>query len=257
MATLFVTLVRELYLDTDRPVNLSSGSYEKFEVDECEEQEARLQSNAGYLFSQALDNIPSLIRYAVLYPMSLTYSAEWFNLPDRLTRERVQSYVEKYFSNRVILNELNIVKSAIVELEDNEEKDENLKVQVNTYTKEITVQYLLEEGQKNEMSIRLPPSYPLSEVEIQGISRIGVTQERWNKWILTTKIACKNGTIVDALNLFAANVKANFSNLNECAICYGVLAVDRTFVTKQCPNGHWFHALCLYKVFILLILVNE
>lgn len=156
--------------------------------------------------------------------------------------------MEKFFSNKLIQNELKIVKHAIAELEFNEEKDENLEVQVNNYTKEIIVRYLLEEGEKNEMSIRLPPSYPLAEVEIQGISRIGVTQERWNKWILTTKIACKNGTIVDALNLFAANVKAYFSNLNECAICYGVLAVDRTFVTKQCPNGHWFHALCLYKV---------
>lgn len=63
MAALFVTLIRELYVDTDRPVNLSSVSYEKFEVEETEEQEVRLQGNAGFLFSQALDNVPSLIRY--------------------------------------------------------------------------------------------------------------------------------------------------------------------------------------------------
>ena len=45
-----------------------------------------------------------------------------------------------------------------------------------------------------------------------------------------------------------SNVKAYFANLNDCAICYGVLAVDRTLPTKKCPNGHWFHAICLFKV---------
>jgi hypothetical protein len=53
---------------------------------------------------------------------------------------------------------------------------------------------------------------------------------------------------VDALNLFVSNAKAYFANLNDCAICYGVLAVDRTLPSKKCPNGHWFHAICLFKV---------
>jgi hypothetical protein len=65
---------------------------------------------------------------------------------------------------------------------------------------------------------------------------------------------------VDALHLFVSNAKAYFANLNDCAICYGVLAVDRTLPTKKCPNGHWFHALCLFKVdetllFLLIRLV--
>ena len=113
------------------------------------------------------------------------------------------------------------------------------------------------------MLIRLPPSYPLAEVEIDGKSRVGVTQERWNKWLLTCKIACKvcckilvfltaqNGTIIDALTLFASNAKGYFAHLNECAICYGVVAVDRTLPSKKCPNGHWFHAICLYKVYFI------
>jgi hypothetical protein len=62
---------------------------------------------------------------------------------------------------------------------------------VNEYTKEVNTRYQVDEGQKNEMSIRLPASYPLSEVEIVGVSRVGVDQLRWNKWLLTCKIACK------------------------------------------------------------------
>jgi hypothetical protein len=98
------------------------------------------------------------------------------------------SYVAKFFSNTIIANELSTIKIAISQ---SEFDDENVEVRVNEITKEINTKYQVEEGQKNEMSIRLPPSYPLAEVEIVGNSRIGVTQDRWNKWILTCKIACK------------------------------------------------------------------
>lgn len=53
---------------------------------------------------------------------------------------------------------------------------------------------------------------------------------------------------MDALNLYVRNVKTHFADLNDCAICYGVLATDGTLPTKRCPNGHWFHAICLFKV---------
>lgn len=54
---------------------------------------------------------------------------------------------------------------------------------------------------------------------------------------------------MDALTLFVSNTKAYFENLDDCAICYGVLAAaDRSLPTKKCPNGHWFHAICLFKV---------
>jgi len=96
--------------------------------------------------------------------------------------------VAKFFSNKIISNELSTIKTAVQESEFN---DENVEVRVNEITKEINTKYQVEEGQKNEMSIRLPSSYPLAEVEIVGNSRVGVTQDRWNKWILTCKIACK------------------------------------------------------------------
>jgi hypothetical protein len=80
------------------------------------------------------------------------------------------------------------VKQAIAK---SEFDDENLEIRTNEYTKEVNVRYQVDEGQKLEMSIRLPTSYPLAEVEIVGVNRIGVDQLRWNKWLLTCKIACK------------------------------------------------------------------
>jgi hypothetical protein len=98
------------------------------------------------------------------------------------------SYVAKYFSSKIILHELSTIKTEIAQ---SEFDDEKLEIRVNDYTREITTRYQVDEGQKNEMSIRLPPSYPLAEVEIVGTSRVGVNQERWNKWLLTCKIVCK------------------------------------------------------------------
>jgi hypothetical protein len=53
---------------------------------------------------------------------------------------------------------------------------------------------------------------------------------------------------VDALSLFANNAKEYFKNVNDCGICYSVVAADKTLPTKKCPNGHWFHGICLYRV---------
>ena len=100
-----------------------------------------------------------------------------------------RSYVSKYLSQKIINGELSTIKSTVAK--ESEFNDENLEIKVNEYTQEITVRFEVDEGQRNEMSIRLPPSYPLAEVEIVGISRVGVNQERWNKWLLTCKIACK------------------------------------------------------------------
>ena len=58
---------------------------------------------------------------------------------------------------------------------------------------------------------------------------------------------------MDALNLFASNAKEYFKGLTDCAICYGVVAADKTLPTKKCPNGHCFHGLCLFKVLFSLI----
>jgi E3 ubiquitin-protein ligase listerin len=98
------------------------------------------------------------------------------------------SYVAKYFSAAIIDDELSAISIAISKSEFDQE---NLEIRVNRITKEIITRYQVDEGEKNEMLIRLPPSYPLAEVEIDGKSRIGVTQERWNRWLLTCKIACK------------------------------------------------------------------
>jgi hypothetical protein len=62
VSTLFLTVVRELYLDTERPVNLSTVPFDDFELEDVEDEERKLQANTAFVFFQALNYASSLIR---------------------------------------------------------------------------------------------------------------------------------------------------------------------------------------------------
>jgi hypothetical protein len=88
VSTLFLTAVREFYLDTERPINLSDLLFE-FELEDVEDEERKLQGNMAVVFSQALNYASSLIRY-VIDTVLLIYRNEWLDLRDRVLQERVQ-----------------------------------------------------------------------------------------------------------------------------------------------------------------------
>jgi hypothetical protein len=56
-------VVRELYVDTSRPVDLSTLSYEEFELEDVEDEEKKFQGNTAYIFSHALNFAAYLIRF--------------------------------------------------------------------------------------------------------------------------------------------------------------------------------------------------
>ena len=60
---LFATIIAELDLDTDRPVDLEKISYEEFELDDVEDEEKKTHGNTAFIFTQALIFAPSLLRY--------------------------------------------------------------------------------------------------------------------------------------------------------------------------------------------------
>jgi hypothetical protein len=89
MSLLFLVVVRELYLDTDRPVDLSNINFDQFELEDVEDEELKLQGNMAFVFSQTLNYASSLIRFVAIHCAS-NGSTEWFDLRDRLLQERVQ-----------------------------------------------------------------------------------------------------------------------------------------------------------------------
>ena len=177
-------------------------------------------------------------------------TSKWFlNIRDRSVREKFDKFVSHYISPVIITAELDNVASKINRLA---EKNSALTIKVNRVLNEIKAGYLIDE-QRLEISFKLPNDYPLSNVQVVGVSRVGITEQKWKQWIMSTQhvITGMNGTVLDSLELFARNVNLQFSGYEECAICYSILhAVDGKLPTKVCPTCHNnFHGACLYKWF--------
>jgi hypothetical protein len=67
VSTLFWTVVRELYLDTERPIELEGSTLLHFDLEEAEDEEKRLQRNVAFVFAQALNHASALVRYAPIF----------------------------------------------------------------------------------------------------------------------------------------------------------------------------------------------
>jgi len=103
-----------------------------------------------------------------------------------------------------------------------------------------------------ELLIRLPPAFPLGIPEIEGIKKIGFTDNRWKRLKLASLavIMLQGGTVIDAVMLFRKNVSSHFAGVEECAICYSIVGQEKMLPGKKCATcSNKFHAGCLFKWF--------
>jgi hypothetical protein len=168
--------------------------------------------------------LPSLIRGWVL------------DCKDRQLYTSVINYTSLHFSPVIIRTELAHVKSPQSQAE---LTGENLTVKVAHSVNEVTASYLVDEHQL-EMTLKMPPDWPLHTIEIKDLKKVGVLENRWRAWVLgvqqtiwsqvrlttiqtsalLTSWIPQNGRIVDGLSLFKKNVTLHFEGQVECAICY-------------------------------------
>ncbi|GAV55232.1 hypothetical protein ZYGR_0AS05560 [Zygosaccharomyces rouxii] len=176
-------------------------------------------------------------------------SSWWLNIKDKSLQLKIEKFVSQFISPISINHELEDVETKIERLA---AKDDSLTIRINKVTNEVKASYLIDE-QKLELSFRLPSHYPLTNVQVIGVSRVGISEQKWKQWIMSTQrvITGMNGSVADSLELFTKNVNLQFSGFEECAICYSILhAVDRKLPTKTCPTcNNKFHGSCLYKWF--------
>ncbi|GAB5591582.1 hypothetical protein Unana1_06482 [Umbelopsis nana] len=196
-----------------------------------------LQLLAAHVYFRALQKTPSLVRQW------------WVEIRSRQLSLAVESYTSKYFSALIINREIESViqadaKSILAE-------DENFTVKAMKAANEISAIYRVDD-QNMEMAIRLPAMFPLRKVEVNGIQKVGVKEDRWRAWLLAVSaiIASQNGNLVDALTMFKRNVTMHFEGIEDCTICYSIVSVtDRSLPSKQCRTcKNKYHASCLYKL---------
>ncbi|KAF9966094.1 hypothetical protein BGZ70_003293 [Mortierella alpina] len=207
---------------------------------------------AGHLYYTCLANVPSLVRIW------------WTECKLRQLSIAVESLTEKYFSPLLIVRELNSLTkaqqapaqggqaAAAAALSGVSDDLNQLQIKTSKATSEVSASFQIDEATM-EIVIRLPANFPLRQVEVEGLQRVGVKEARWRAWLLAVAgvIAAQNGSLIDALSLFRRNVGLHFEGVEDCTICYSIVSVqDRSLPNKTCKTcKHRFHASCLYKWF--------
>lgn len=173
----------------------------------------------AHLYYRALQTVPTLIRLWIL------------ECKDRRLSASVTAYTSKYFSSVLVDAELERVISTRF-------GDEKMDVKVIPVHREVNTKYTIDESEI-KMSLKIPPDWPLHVIEVRGVKKVGVKEDRWKSWIsgvrqvVLTQVGLTVGTsrrfnpsrtaqgsVVDGLELFKKNVSAHFENQTECAICY-------------------------------------
>ena len=122
----------------------------------------------------------------------------------------------------------------------------------NIVSREISASYIKDECSL-ELIVRLPPAYPLRNVEVECRRRLGVSESRWRRWVLQiiTLLSTQDGTVLEAILLWKHNVDKEFEGLEPCPICYSTVHPRNfslpTLLCHTCNNK--FHSECLYKWF--------
>jgi hypothetical protein len=137
-------------------------------------------------------------------------------------------------------------------LEKSSDQLEGLSTKIAKTKTEIFVSYEIDDSSL-DISLKFPTNYPLKQIEIEAGKVLGVAENKWRSWLLstTTLLVSQNGTVLDGLKLFQRNVSLHFEGVEECAICYSIIGVlDSTLPSKACKNcKHKFHSACLFKWF--------
>lgn len=117
----------------------------------------------AHLYYRALQTVPTLVRSWIL------------ECKDRRLSAAVTSYTSKYFSSVLADAELERVMTTNF-------GDEKMDVKVIPAHREVNTTYTIDENQI-KMTLKIPPDWPLHVIEVRGVKKVGVKEDRWKSWI--------------------------------------------------------------------------
>lgn len=204
-----------------------------------EHDEKSMQWLLVHLYYLVLKYIPGLFR-------------SWYiGCRSKQTRIAVESWTTKYYSPLIITDSLDEVQKWSESQEMPAADEQELLIKVSKSAREVTAGYEVDESQA-AIVIKIPSSYPIEGVTVNGLRRVAVTERKWQSWIMTTQgvITFSNGNIIDGLQVFKRNIVGALKGQSECAICYSMISTDKRMPDKRCTTcKNLFHRTCLYKWF--------
>ncbi|KAI9809452.1 MAG: hypothetical protein M1827_006832 [Pycnora praestabilis] len=217
-----------------KPVNASDFHISSYTPDMEESPKKDTQWLLIHIYYSSLKHISSLTK------------AWWIDCKGS-QKGPVETWTEKYISPLVIADELTTVSDWV----ETQSGDDQLSIKVSKKAKEVTAGYEVDE-QVMMIKIRLPGTYPLHQVVVEGVNRVGVDEKKWQSWLINTQgvITFSNGNLVDGLLTFRRNVTGALKGQTECAICYSIISGDKQLPSKRCGTcKNLFHSSCLFKWF--------
>ena len=118
--------------------------------------------------------------------------------------------------------------------------------------REAVASLVVEDGASLELALTLPPAWPLRPAAVSIRRAVGVPDARLRRWMLSIAafLRAQNGGLAGGVRLWRANVGREFAGLEECMICYAIVAAGGGLPRKACRTcGKRFHGGCLYKWF--------
>ncbi|KAL3674178.1 hypothetical protein V7S43_000138 [Phytophthora oleae] len=203
---------------------------------------ARVFQLGTRVFFRTVVRLPAMVR-------------SWWNDDcSRATRSWAGKYFEDHITPSVLAAELELIQKAGENTAASGESwdDEEMTVKGSRVSREITTTYMKDECAL-EMVVRVPASYPLRCVEVECTKRIGISEDRWRRWVLQIirVTSSRDGSLLDAVLLWKHNVDKEFEGVEPCPICYSILNPKNmglpSLPCKTCNNK--YHNSCLYKWF--------
>ena len=186
---------------------------------------------------------------------------DWYtNSCPRALKSQVESWTEKHISPLVISAELAVVSTweppAATSTATDSAVSPEITIKISPRFREASVSLPMDETQLS-IRILLPPTYPLSPINIATSNRVGIEERKWQGFINISRIVMNFsstsqglGCVVDGIAIWRSNVLSALRGQGECAICYSVVSEDRKVPDKRCATcKNCFHGLCLYKWF--------
>ncbi|TDH69014.1 hypothetical protein CCR75_009295 [Bremia lactucae] len=178
----------------------------------------------------------------------------WNDQCSRSTRSWAAKYFEDHITPSVLAAELELIQKASesTTVAGSTWNDDEMTVRGSRVSREITTTYIKDECAL-EMVVRVPSSYPLRCVEVECTKRIGISEDRWRRWVLQIirVTSYRDGSLLDAVLLWKHNVDQEFDGVEPCPICYSILNPKNmslpSLPCKTCNNK--YHNSCLYKWF--------
>ncbi|KYN18118.1 hypothetical protein ALC57_09628 [Trachymyrmex cornetzi] len=193
--------------------------------------EERLDHIVCWLYTNCLRLLPVLVR-------------QWLSTVDSRVSATVDKITSHYVSPMLCEDELLYSRLQLANVE-------NMQVKVHSTAREVVAMYQMEDT-KLELSIVLPPNYPLGRVKVESGQQVdGMAKWKNCHMQLSKLLTHQNGSVWDGLLMWKRNLDKKFAGVEECYICFSIFHISTYQVPKlSCHTCRKkFHTRCLYKWF--------